>query len=194
MHEQSKAKARRLTDPRYANRWLVGRGIDIGCGPNPLDKADWPKIQEVVPYDQDRGSGDAQFMSEIKDGEFDFAHSAHCLEHVRMPQTALTNWLRIIKPGGFLVVTIPEEYLYECGMWPSRFNGDHKFSFTMRGTPVMPKSINVAWMLYKTGADIEHLSLLTDKWDKTKFGQDQTLGPAECAIEFVLRKPSKDPF
>lgn len=189
MDEQSKALRRRKTDPRYENRWFKGRGIDIGCGPDAMKVADWPNATEIVPHDVDRGDSDAQFLSGIPDASFDFAHSAHCLEHMRIAPTALTNWMRILKPGGFLIVTIPEELLYECGKWPSRFNGDHKISFTMRGTPIIPSSTNLLWLLWKSRADVELVSLLTDKWDPSQFGQDQTLGPAECALEFVLRKP-----
>ncbi len=41
------------------------------------------------------------------------------------------HWLRVLKPGGHLVVTIPEEDLYEQGRFPSTFNLDHKWTFTI---------------------------------------------------------------
>lgn len=189
MNEASKASERRHQDQRYANRWFVGRGTDVGCGPDPLDKSLWPNVTEVVPFDQDLGDGDAQYMAEVPDESFNFVHSAHCLEHVKDPRAAIANWLRILKPGGFLVVTIPEEFLYENGKWPSRWNPDHKSSFTARALPIIPQSMSVLWLLFKSGADVEHLTLLTDKWDPSKYGTDQTIGPAECAIEFVLRRP-----
>lgn len=189
MNEQSKAIARRKLDPRYANRWFSGRGCDVGCGRDVMTVADWPRCTEVVPFDIELGDGDAQYLTKFPDNSFDFVHSAHCLEHVRMPQTAVTNWVRVLKPAGFLIVTIPEELLYESGKFPSRWNSDHKSSFTMRGTPIIPHSINLLWLLWKSGADVEHLTLLTDGWDPVKLNTDQTLGPAECAIEFVIRKP-----
>ena len=189
MDEQSKASARRRLDWRYANRWFVGRGIDVGCGNDPMRVADWPNVTEIVPYDQVLGNGDATFLSEIGGGEFDFVHSSHCLEHLRNPRAALTNWLRVLRPGGFVVCTIPEELLYECGRWPSAWNPDHKVSFTMRALPIIPMSGNVLHLLWKIPADVEMVQLLTEHWDPTKFGQDQTvLGNAECAIEFVVRK------
>ena len=89
-------------------------------------------------------------------------------------------------------MTIPEELLYESGKWPSRWNMDHKASFTMRGRPIIPTSMNLLWLLWKSGADVELVSLLTDQWDPSKFGTDQTLGPAECALEFVIRKPNPE--
>jgi predicted SAM-dependent methyltransferase len=167
----------------------VGRGIDVGCGPDPLKREDWPKITEVVPYDIVLGNVDAQFLPEIKDAEFDFLHSSHNLEHLKNPRVALTNWLRVIKPGGFVVVTAPDELLYEQGKWPSRFNESHLVSLTMRSMPILPGSVNIPHLLWKLAVDVEHLTLLTENWDPAKLGQDQTLLDAECSIEFVVRKP-----
>lgn len=189
MNEASKANKRRFTDWRYANRWLVGRGIDVGCGPDPLDAIKWPKVTEIFPYDVELGHKDAQFLPEITDGEFDFLHSSHCLEHLRDARASLTNWLRVIKPGGFIICTIPEEFLYESGRWPSRYNPDHKLSFTMRSMPVISSSMNILAALWKLPVDVEHITLLTEHYDPAKLGQDQTLTDAECAIEFVIRKP-----
>jgi predicted SAM-dependent methyltransferase len=189
MDEQSKATKRRLNDWRFKNRWFVGRGLDVGCGPDPLKIEDWPNITEVVPYDQALGNVDGQYLPEIKDQEFDFVHSSHCLEHLVGTRPALINWLRVIKPGGFIICTIPEEFLYERGQWPSVFNPDHKQSFTLRYMPVIPNSTNLTSLLWRLPLDVEHLTLLTEGWDIAKMQEDQTLGPAECAIEFVVRKP-----
>jgi predicted SAM-dependent methyltransferase len=188
--EQDKAKKRRIFDPRFRNRWFVGDGIDIGCGPDPLKMEDWPNVTRIWPYDKDISPQcDGQYLTDIPNESFDFVHSSHCLEHLPNTRVSLTNWIRILKPGGFIVCTIPEEVLYEQGKWPSRWNPDHKVSFTMRSRPVIPMSTNIASMLWRLPVDLEHLTLLTDKWDVTKVGIDQTLGEAECAIEFVVRKP-----
>ena len=189
MDECSKALPRRKADWRFSNRWFVGRGIDVGCGPDPLKKEDWPKVSEVVPYDTMYGNTDGQFLPEIKDGEFDFLHSSHTLEHLANARAALVNWLRVIKPGGFIVCTVPDELLYECGKWPSRFNSDHKVSFTLRSMPIIPGSVNLLNFLWRLNVDVEHVELLTEGWDAAKLGTDQTLTGAECSIEFCIRKP-----
>jgi hypothetical protein len=36
-----------------------------------------------------------------------------------------------VKPGGFLFFIVPDEDLYEQGVFPSRFNADHKATFTI---------------------------------------------------------------
>ena len=189
MDEQSKAAIRRKTDWRFTNRWFVGRGLDVGCGNDPLKKEDWSRVTEVVPYDKEYGNVDGRFLPEIKDEEFDFVHSSHSLEHLADARSSLTNWLRVIKPGGYVICTVPDELLYECGRWPSRFNDDHKASFTLRSMPIIPGSVNLLHLLWKLPVDVEHVALLTEGWNRAKMGQDQTMLGAECSIEFVARKP-----
>jgi hypothetical protein len=98
------------------------------------------------------------------------------------------NWIRVIRPGGYIIATVPDELLYEQGCWPSRFNRDHKHSFTLRSKPIIPWSIDLGSLLCRLGVDIEHISLITTGWSTERLGTDQTLGEAECCIEFIVRK------
>jgi SAM-dependent methyltransferase len=123
MHETSKCYDFRKARGDFAN-FLKGSGIDIGCGPDPL------KVEEGSVRPWDLNDGDAQLMPGVPDGEFDFVYSSHCLEHMRDVRESLTNWLRILKPGGFLYVVVPDYILYEKLTWPSRYNIDHKNSFS----------------------------------------------------------------
>src|SRR5262245_47143385 len=130
MHETSKAVMRRLHDSRFATRYFVGRGIDIGSGSDPLRQyvRQFPLMGSC--RDWDLKEGDAQLLATLADGSLDFVHSSYCLEHMRDPREALHNWLRVLKPGGHLIVLVPEEDLYEQGVFPSTLNGDHKWTFT----------------------------------------------------------------
>jgi SAM-dependent methyltransferase len=47
------------------------------------------------------------------------------------PATAVAQWWSLVKPGGYLVLVVPHEDLYEQGLWPSKFNPDHKFTFRL---------------------------------------------------------------
>jgi len=105
-------------------QYLRGKGIDIGCGDDCL------KVEEGSVRPWDVNDGDAQFMAGVPDSEFDFVYSSHCLEHVRDVPETLKNWTRILKPGGFLYVVVPDYLLYEKMTWPSRYNTDHKQSFS----------------------------------------------------------------
>ena len=100
-----------------------------------------------------------------------------------------------MKPGGFLIVTVPDEDLYEQGSFPpSDFNRDHKWSFTIaKARSWSDRSINVLELLSGLGpeADIEKLALLNSTYRYTLPRFDQTLTPlGESGIEFVVRKRS----
>jgi len=193
MNEQSKAARRRFSDGAFHARYFVGEGIDVGGKPDPLDQYCGLFARMTGVKIWDRPDGDAQLMEGVADGTYDFLHSSHCLEHMRDVWEALENWIRIVKPGGFLVITVPDEDLYEQGLWPSSLNPDHKWSFTIhKSRSAMPCSINIIDLLrdFSDSAEIERIVLVRDFFRDALIGQmDQTLTPvAECAIEFILRK------
>jgi SAM-dependent methyltransferase len=164
----------------------------MGAGDDPLVADDWPRVTSVDAFDKQFGHGDATFMENVPDGKYDFLVSSHCLEHLASPTAALTNWARIIRPGGFLIVTVPDEWLYEGARWPSRYNPDHKSSFTLRSAPLIATSHSVPWLLWKMRFSVELIQLVLDGWDPGRVGDDQTLTGAECSIEFVVRKQAID--
>ena len=60
------------------------------------------------------------------------------------PRKTILDWWKLIKPTGYLFVVVPDEDLYEQGVFPSRFNDDHKATFTMsKARSWSPKSVNV---------------------------------------------------
>ena len=101
---------------------LEGNGIDIGCGSNPV-------TDRVRRFDV--ADGDANRITDFVPERFDFVFSSHCLEHMDNPLGALQGWWQLVKPGGHLILVVPDEDLYEQGVFPSRFNTDHKFTFTI---------------------------------------------------------------
>jgi SAM-dependent methyltransferase len=52
---------------------------------------------------------DAQTLGTMADGGFDFAVSAHVIEHMRDPIAALVNWLRVVRDGGQLYLVVPDK-------------------------------------------------------------------------------------
>jgi SAM-dependent methyltransferase len=194
MRECSKSIARRLTQPAFITRYFRGAGVDIGGFPDPLALYAelFPLLRSVRIWDLP--DGDAQIMEGVADDTFDFVHSSHCLEHLRDPREGLANWLRVVKPGGHLIVTVPDEDLYEQGIFPSTFNRDHKWTFTLyKERSWSERSINVLDLLRGLGAaaDIERVELLNSTYRFQLPRYDQTLTPvAESGIEFVVRKRS----
>lgn len=192
MFEASKSLMRRLHDNRFATRYFVGDGIDIGCGPDPVSQYSelFPLMKQVRNWDL--SDGDAQYLQSVADETFNFVHSSHCLEHMQDPIVALYHWLRVLKPNGYLVVTIPDEDLYEQGIFPSTYNDDHKFTFTIhKKRSWSNNSINLMILLgeFSDVAQTLKVELLdsTYRFNLERF--DQTLTPvAEAGIEFILRK------
>lgn len=192
MKECSKAIARRLGDPNFINRYFAGRGLDIGGKPDPLAlyRELFCRMGEVQTWDWE--DGDAQFLASVADGEFDFVHSSHCLEHLTDPREGIRHWFRAVRPGGYLIVTVPDEDLYEQGVFPSTFNRDHKWTFTMfKERSWSANSINLFDLIRTLGAAAEPVKL--EQLSATyRFGlprYDQTLTPVgECGIECVIRK------
>ncbi len=129
--ETSISIQRRLFDPRFATRWFIGVGLDVGAGDDllALYAELFPLITKVILYDE--AQGNAQLLDNVEDDSFDFLYASHCLEHLDDPYEALGNWIRVVRPGGHLIINVPDEDLYEQGVWPSRFNIGHKTSWTI---------------------------------------------------------------
>jgi SAM-dependent methyltransferase len=197
MNECSKAVARRLHDARFATRWFVGDGIDVGAGGDSLGnyREMYPGMRSCRAWDLP--DGDAQTLDGVADESLDFVHSSHCLEHMREPAVALGHWTRVLKPGGHLVIIVPDEDLYEQGVFPSTFNTDHKWTFTIaKLASWSPRSLNVTDLLNGISDRVQPIKVeLLDasyRWAGVP-RMDQTLTPvAESAIEIVARKWTAD--
>jgi hypothetical protein len=108
------------------------------------------------------------------------------------PYASLKRWSQIIKHDGHIVITVPDFDLYEHTNWPSRFNGDHKHSFTLNVRTVDPCVISIFELVSHAVPNMEIIraELIESTFDDVALGRiDQTQGRiAECAIELVLRK------
>lgn len=85
--ESGKARARREREC-YFQRYLVGEGIDIGCGNDPVtdDCMRW-----------DLPQGDAQELPGLQAAQFDWVYSSHCLEHLKDPHSAVVRWWEVLR-------------------------------------------------------------------------------------------------
>jgi SAM-dependent methyltransferase len=97
--------------------------LDIGCGDDLV-------VPNAVPFDKEQG--DAQeILDYLSANTFDCVHSSHSLEHMKDVPKALEQWWQLVKPGGAMVIVVPDEDLYEQGVWPSLFNRDHSATFRL---------------------------------------------------------------
>ena len=129
-------KTNRIRGKVFLKKYFSGKIIDIGAGEDLV-------CDTAERFDQD--DGDANHITRYRDlDSYDTVHSSHCLEHMHNPEKALLEWWKIIKPGGYLVLVVPDEDLYEQGFWPSHFNSDHKATFTIHNKKSWsPVSFNI---------------------------------------------------
>lgn len=123
MHETAKCRDIRAQRGDF-EAYLHGQGIDIGAGNDPL------RIPNGSVRTWDVNDGDAQHLATIPDESFDFVYSSHCLEHLQDVATALRNWVRVARRGGYLYIVVPDYLLYEKMTWPSMHNAGHLHSFS----------------------------------------------------------------
>lgn len=192
MKETSKSVFRRLFDSRFAHTYFVGDGIDIGAGSDSLSQhtEKFPLITSVRSWDVH--DGDAVHMNGLADNSFNFVHSSHCLEHLSDPLKAFQNWIRICRPGGYLIITVPDEDLYEQGRSPSIFSNEHLTTWTTYKKQSWSRtSVNVFEFLayYVPSIEILKVELIDHNYSRRAGVTDQTLHSlSESAIEFIVRK------
>lgn len=98
-------------------QYCVGNGIDIGSGGDPVvpnaiqidlpdEKFEYYNSGKKLDKSAWRGSGaDLPF----KDNVCDFVYSSHLLEDFFDWDPILREWVRVLKPGGHLVILVPDK-------------------------------------------------------------------------------------
>ncbi len=147
--------------PELLSGYLLGRILDIGAGLDPIT------IDAEV-FDKDQG--DAQEVHLFFPMEsFDTVFSSHCLEHMLNPLEAITSWFSLVKPGGYLIVIVPDEDLYEQGHFPSIFNSDHKATFTIsKSNSWSPVSINCLELCASLDGQTIYIAQQSDNYELAK--------------------------
>jgi SAM-dependent methyltransferase len=175
--ETSKARNRRLSE-NFFEKYCKGTGLDIGYGGDLI-------CTNAVGWDWEHG--DAQYLEELNNEQFDFVYSSHTLEHLENPAEAIKNWFRVLKPGGFLILYIPHRDLYEKkSILPSSFNPNHTAFFLIeRDEP--PDTIGIVPLIKRTLKNFE--ILYAKQCDEGHTITDpQIHSDGEYSIEVVVRK------
>lgn len=110
---------------------LMGTGLDLGALHRPMIKHDgmrviyvdrlpvselkkhYPELSEFPLVEADI-IDDAQTLSTIEDGKYDFVIASHVIEHMSCTIGALQNWLRVLRSGGQLYLVVPDKrYIFD---------------------------------------------------------------------------------
>ncbi len=121
--------------------YLKGRVLDIGCGLKPYKKY-LTLSSEYTGMDESKEvSPDVLAKSDkipFSDGYFDSVLCTELLEHLPEPQDTLLEIKRVLKKGGYLYLTVPQE-------WCLHYEPQDYFRFTKYG---------IKYLLEKNGFEV----------------------------------------
>jgi predicted SAM-dependent methyltransferase len=106
-------------------KYCEGYGVDLGCGD---DKIKSEAIGVDTKFDGWNLNEKLYFFNSV----FDYVYSSHCLEHLIDYKRALTDWVRILKPGGHIILYLPHADYYKYKILPNgdiEFNPEHLHEF-----------------------------------------------------------------
>lgn len=114
---------RRAVDRRRQRftQLLRGRGLEIGALQNPTslpasseviysDILTIDQLEKIYPGSKHPNIiSDSESFPTVADDSFDFVVANHVIEHVSRPIRALAEWHRILRPGGLLLMAVPDK-------------------------------------------------------------------------------------
>lgn len=166
---------RLLRGPAEARRWpsetskcrtrlspyCQGNGLDIGPGGDPIVpgavRVDLPSPYSHVGGLPPQLCGDASRLPWFRDECLDYVFSSHVLEDFDDPAAVLREWLRVVRPGGLLILYCPDEQTFRehCRRTGQPYNPHHKHAH-----------FSLAWvkeiLALQGGAEIVHEANLVD--------------------------------
>ena len=146
---------------RVVQYYVSGRIIDIGCGTKPYRDLLAQHVSEHIGVDHDQTVHDTSNIDlfgtaydiPVENSSFDSAVCTAVLEHLEEPESALRECMRILKPGGIAVYSVP--FIWHLHEEPRDF-----YRFTKYG---------LAYLFEKVGAEIVEIKALSGFW--VTFGQ-----------------------
>jgi len=107
-------------------------GLDLGFGGDPICPTaiavDLPNKYTSVGSSPQHLYGDATNLYWFKDDVLDYIYSSHLLEDFVLTRKVVREWLRVLKPGGNLILCLPHEMKYRehCDKTGQEYNQSHK--------------------------------------------------------------------
>jgi 2-polyprenyl-3-methyl-5-hydroxy-6-metoxy-1,4-benzoquinol methylase len=195
-HQQAAPAAYERMDavPRakFAQKLLHGRPgrvLDVGCGKGllllRLRDAGWDvhgtELSEISSrYARGQGLPVHQVAVEqagFEPQSFDLVTMFHVLEHLTDPRHTLEHLWALLRPGGFLVVEVPN-----IGSWYARFFGDHWFHYDVPRHVYHFNRSTLERMLNASGFDLVSMTTRNVQYD--------AFGAVQSALNMILRRPN----
>ena len=176
--ESSKTYVQKIENG-FFDKYMSGAGLDIGYAgyiPNTV-----PILESAIGITLDYPGYDGHILP-FADNSQDYVYSSHVLEHIKSFQEPIREWLRVVKPGGYIITVVPHRDLYEKkDTPPSRFNEDHKRFYT-------PQKLLLEFeiSLPKNSYRVRHLQENDKGHDYTHPAEEHSKG--EYEIEVVIQK------
>jgi len=110
-----------------------GYGCDIGFGGDKIKKTDCAGIDYAQPYaytGKDPVDIACDVMHEpipVANDTFDYVYTSHLIEDFEDTRAALAEFIRVLKPGGNLILVFPDQPAYEkyCARTGQTLNTHH---------------------------------------------------------------------
>jgi len=112
--------------------FCIGNGLDLSYGGDPILPSaitvDLPRPYTHVGNGPLHLAGDARDLYWFRNNVLDYVYSSHLLEDFENTYDVLKEWLRVIKPGGYLILYCPDELTYRehCRKTGQSYNYSHK--------------------------------------------------------------------
>lgn len=101
------------TESGFYTKYMQGKGLDIGYrGLNNYDPNPLPVLPNAVGVDLDYPGYNGITLPFANNSQ-DFVFASHVLEHIKDYKNAIKEWHRVVKVGGYLIIIIPNKFLYD---------------------------------------------------------------------------------
>lgn len=143
-----------------------GKLLDIGCGPGTFIKLAKKSGWDIVGLDTSKYSADICRQqnlpvicgeiksSKLKKDSFDFITAFQLIEHSSEPNGLLNEAYRLLKPGGYLVLTTPNKKGFLARLmgsyWFGYYNLEHCYFFTPETLKSLVKAAGFEVIFCKT--------------------------------------------
>ena len=174
-------KRRILPPPRWPSEtskcrarlapYCVGDGLDLGFGGDPITtsaiRMDMPNQYGSVGEFPAQLRGDASKLVWFRDETLDYVFSSHLLEDFQDTEGALREWVRVLKPGGRLIIYCPDEQCYRahCQRTGQPYNIHHVHAhFSLAHVKSLLDRLGSTRVLYENPAiDVYSWDLVVEK-------------------------------